>query len=130
MYSKHTQTNTKKGTVKSERKRLIRANDDLIRQIIQKYEQVCVCCKKQSDNLQVGHYVSRRFYALRWDLRNVHYQCPGCNIQHNVNPAPYSDYMRRTYGQYIFKALEDEKKRIKITMSELRNIHQALKERI
>jgi len=40
--------------------------------------------------IQVGHYISRKWNILRWDLRNVYPQCSGCNKLHNNNPAPFT----------------------------------------
>jgi hypothetical protein len=44
-------------------------------------ECVCITCgrRKPISQIDAGHYMSRRFWATRWDERNVHAQCHGCN---------------------------------------------------
>lgn len=92
---------------KSERKRLIDSLDDVVRQICRKRDERCASCGKVlSKGAQVSHYIGRRYFALRWDLRNCHMSCAGCNILHNTNPAPYTNFMIITYGESIFDELE------------------------
>ena len=56
--------------------------------------------------LQVGHYVSRESTILRWDLRNVHPQCSGCNAKHKfTSQYPYDRFMIDTYGEGIKEEL-------------------------
>lgn len=42
----------------------------------------CFTCGKWVDHksIEVGHYHSRRFMAIRWDERNVRPQCHKCNL--------------------------------------------------
>lgn len=42
----------------------------------------CVTCGKQDHwkKLQAGHFMSRKFYATRWDEKNVQVQCYACNV--------------------------------------------------
>ena len=43
---------------------------------------ICVTCNKVFfwKKIQAGHFLSRRFYSIRWDVRNVNPQCVGCNV--------------------------------------------------
>lgn len=68
----------------------------------------CVCCGTP-DNLQDGHFISRRFKGTAFDPLNNHAQCASCNIKHNYDTAPYSAFMVRTYGKDIFDILESRK---------------------
>lgn len=89
------------------RKKIIKKLDFLVSQIVILRDKKCVCCGSR-ERLQCGHYVSRRYNALRWDLTNCHAQCGGCNIIHNRNPMPYSKYMIESYGSGILKELENK----------------------
>lgn len=92
------------------KKSLVRSLDQVIRDILKERDKYCVCCGKSRVNtpLQVGHYISRTYYAVRWDLDNCHAQCGGCNIVHNVNPAPYTLFMEREYGPNILDQLQSK----------------------
>lgn len=106
---------TKKKKTKTNRKKLIKACDDLVRQIVLTKEDTCCCCgikpgifhpKDNPGGLQLGHYISRRVFPLRWDLRNTHAQCSRDNFNHEHNPLPYTMYMLRTYGEPLLKEFE------------------------
>lgn len=129
MYSKTAQlakAKPKKKKIKSERKQLVVRLDQLIREIIKHRDNTCCSCGKQDGVYQVGHYIGRRHYSIRWDLQNVHAQCPGCNLYHNVNPAPYSAFMARTYGETIFDELQ-ARKAIKMSLIRMRELETELK---
>jgi len=145
MYSKLTQTShspTKRAKkAKTSRKKLITELDDLVRTYLQMEPDECVTCHKKNlgeyhptgnpTGLQVGHYISRRTYALRWELRNCHRQCAGCNIQHNVNPAPYTKYLLERYGSTIIDELIVIKNQVKkLSIKDLEELKIKLKEQI
>lgn len=128
MYSKATQTKKKFSTVKSERKRLIKQLDDIVREIVCQ-DHTCVCCGKYSSVIQPGHFITRSIYALRWDLRNVWPQCPGCNLRHNYDPAPYASFLIRTQGaESIDKLIEAKHQSPKVTVVRMREIKQELEQ--
>ena len=58
----------------------------------------CYTCGKWDliKNLQCGHYVSRRYFATRWEPKNCKPQCVKCNI--------YSEGKKDTFG---IKLMED-----------------------
>lgn len=62
--------------------------DQLVRDILHKTEFSCFTCGKTQD-LEVGHFVPRRYLATRWDLRNCHLQCIECNRFKNGNLKEY-----------------------------------------
>lgn len=104
----------KKSKTQSNRKKLIKELDDLIRQIIKKRDSKCFTCgsdvedigyfsKENPLGLQVGHYVGRKKYALRWNLKNVHAQCTFCNGKHRFDELPYTVALAEKYGKGIFK---------------------------
>jgi len=100
-------------------KKLTKALDDVVRKIFKaKYGENprCFVCghmdgwwnsKTTPRGIQVGHYISRGRTALRWDLRNLRPQCSGCNIVHNVNPAPFTIALVNELGIKHIHLLDD-----------------------
>lgn len=124
MYTKNSQLNKKRKNSKSRRKSLIKQLDSLCREYLLMGELVCCCCGKklEPETAQVSHYISRRFYAVRWDLNNIKLSCAGCNIQHNVNPLPYTQYLLRNGGQKLLDYLENKKNSGKLKLSDMESI--------
>ena len=129
MYLKTTQTQKKRGTSKSERKRLIKLLDDEVRRILRERDKLCCSCGKPiNEKSQVSHYVTRRVYALRWDLKNVHMSCPGCNLRHAYDPIPYTRFMIDKYGKGILDYLFLKKNELKtMTTPKLRELLEELR---
>jgi hypothetical protein len=75
----------------------------------------CVTCGvvKHWKELQNGHYERRSVNSLRYDERNCHPQCPGCNIFKGGNYPRYAQFMLQTYGPTILEELEAEAKNLK-----------------
>jgi hypothetical protein len=71
-----------------------------------------VVCKR-SENLQCGHYLSRKNYSTRWDEVNANAQCGGCNIKHNANPEPYRAYLHLKYGPGAIRDLHNRFQQIR-----------------
>ena len=67
----------------------------------------CVTCNKWMHwkDIHAGHYVSRRHMATRFDERNVHPQCAGCNTFQYGKLDTYSLYIRDEYGETIWREL-------------------------
>lgn len=82
--------------------------DDIVRDILKlKYPNQCICCGRRTTwfnpktnryGLTVGHFISRTFSKIRWDLDNVAPQCSSCNINHNRDTGPYAKWIVKTYG--------------------------------
>lgn len=114
--SKQVPKRIKKKRPKNERKKLVKKLDEVVRQICRKRDKSCCSCgKRLNDTAQVSHYISRRVYAVRWDLRNCHMSCPGCNLRHNFDCEPYTSFMIKKYGVEIIKELRLVKNSIKKT---------------
>ena len=60
----------------------------------------CVSCGKNDhwSNMQGGHFISRTSTRWRYDERNIHPQCPSCNLYKSGNLIPYTLYMEEMYG--------------------------------
>jgi 5-methylcytosine-specific restriction endonuclease McrA len=97
-----------------ERKRLVKKLDALCRQILLKrdvcYENLfhCISCKKllPINEGQTGHYISRRYESLRWDLRNINLQCAHCNKWLSGNLVEYRKSLVAKYGEKEIEKLE------------------------
>jgi 5-methylcytosine-specific restriction endonuclease McrA len=88
----------------TERKRLIKQLDQVVREIVMKRESMCVTCGKVS-NLQCGHLITRSRYGTRWDLNNCHVQCAGCNFRHEFQPEIYTSWFLLRYGEIAYQNL-------------------------
>jgi len=57
----------------------------------------CVTCGKQAyfekDQIDAGHFMSRRYMSVRYDERNVHPQCRYCNRMLAGNIYKYSLFL-------------------------------------
>lgn len=75
----------------------------------------CFTCFKQSEpkHCHAGHYVSRVYNSTRYDERNVHAQCPGCNIFKSGAMDVYALRLEITYGMGILQELNSLKKQSK-----------------
>lgn len=91
---------------------LIKKCDNILSLLVRKRDKCCVCCGSK-ERLQCGHYISRRKKSVRFDLMNCNAQCSGCNIKHNYDIAPYTNYMLVRYGEQELKMLCEEAKKIK-----------------
>lgn len=60
----------------------------------------CVTCGKKShwSKLQNGHWASRRHYSTRWDEKNCHVQCSGCNVFRAGEIYLYTKYLCSKFG--------------------------------
>lgn len=142
-FSKSSQLNSQPQSKKKvKRKKLITLLDDEIRRILSKDNQCFTCGVKRSKigsygvegnkiGLQVGHYVSRKVYALRWDLKNVCSQCSYCNGKHRFDQLDYTVALADKYGMSIFKYFKDkrdERKGKTFKTTEMRELLEQLKQ--
>jgi 5-methylcytosine-specific restriction endonuclease McrA len=89
------------------KKKLVDKLDSIVRSICRIRDTRCCSCGKVIDSSsQVSHYVGRRHHCLRWDLKNCHMSCAGCNIIHNYNPAPYTIFLTNKYGNEILEEFQ------------------------
>ena len=75
--------------------------DDLISEIVRLRDKRCMICpigQQRSPLLQCGHYISRKFYSVRFDLDNCNAQCQYCNSYHRFNTFPYDDWIIKNKG--------------------------------
>jgi len=98
----------------TDRKRLVKKLDDLCRKILRIRDQKpegffkCISCQRvlQIETANVGHYISRRYESLRWDLRNINLQCPSCNKWLSGNLIEYRKALIEIYGEKKVEEME------------------------
>lgn len=102
------------------RKWLIAELDKYTSVIVRRRDGKCVTCGSRR-SLQCSHFYSRRYLAVRFDLRNCNAMCGGCNRRHNTDPFPYMSYMQKKYGPEVVAELHDLRMSLlKVTDEELR----------
>lgn len=100
----------KKKIRKLEGRKLTDALDQVVRDILHRQFPAGVCFVSQKrygwfnsrtnpHGCQVGHYISRRVYPLRWDLKNVFPQGSGENYTHQYNTLPFTVRILEVYGK-------------------------------
>lgn len=79
----------------------------------------CVCCGLTSGysnphtnphGIQIGHYIKRKKFILRWDIKNLWPQCSHCNVVHNENTLPFTQYILKTVGKDRLDYFEEKLK--------------------
>jgi len=70
----------------------------------------CTCGKVGSwyYSMEAGHFIPKGKggqSGVRFDERNVHAQCKGCNAFHQGQALEYQDYMLKEYGQEVIDEL-------------------------
>jgi hypothetical protein len=122
-------------------KALTKKLDDTIREILHAMypNPRCFVCgnnwgwyhpKTNKRGCQIGHYISRRYTQLRWDLDNIQPHCAPCNYNHNYNPAPFTQALIKTYGQERINYLDSKAKEPVPTTPQKREILEELKNKL
>lgn len=67
----------------------------------------CASCDAPwTPDFQAGHYFNKKqFNGIRFDLNNIHGQCPKCNLYEEGNYAEYSIRLRARIGEEEFGKL-------------------------
>lgn len=75
----------------------------------------CITCGKIGDieDMQAGHFISRRHMSTRFDERNVSCQCQECNCFLDGNLEAYEDVLKLKYGNNIITELTEKSKQVK-----------------
>lgn len=63
------------------------------------------CCTCGKEGTQAGHYISRRYKVLRWDVRNVALQCSRCNCWEAGASDEFALFLVNKYGIDILNEL-------------------------
>ena len=93
----------------------------------------CIACGKvvHWKNADCGHYINRRFLALRYSEINCNLQCRSCNRFSEGNLAEYGLALQKKYGEDIIKKLIVMKNLpMKYTQYEIEKITEYYKQKI
>ena len=73
----------------------------------------CYTCRKKMEinQIQCGHYHSRRFYSVRWEEMNCRPQCVSCNVFKHGNYPEFSKRLIEDHGRQYMDLLEVKKNR-------------------
>jgi hypothetical protein len=75
------------------------------------------------DNMQCGHFQSRRFYSTRWDETNCQVQCKSCNIYKEGEQFKFGTNLNKQFGKKTSERLEVKAREIvKIPTYELEDM--------
>jgi len=111
-----------------ERKKLIKACDELVSLIVRKRDKFCVDCGT-TERLTCSHLIKRGRAATRFDLRNCNCHCSSHNFRHNSYPEIYIQWFIKKYGLDTYNELvELSRQPKKWTLDELRALKSELKE--
>jgi len=119
-------------TMKTERQRLEKKLDDLIREIVRYRDRgICYTCGRFCQS-QVGHYIPRAIRLERWNVKNCHCQCIRCNYTLEGNKIVYREKLINQYGIEEVEKMEknmrennhftiEDLKQIKINLEKIRD---------
>jgi hypothetical protein len=73
---------------------------------------ICISCGKRHSwkLMDAGHFVNRRYMALRYSETNCNAQCRSCNRFDEGNPVGYMEGLKAKYGEDIIDRLMIAKK--------------------
>jgi hypothetical protein len=110
------------------RKGLVKALDTIVSLIVRARDKRCVTCGS-TEKLQCGHLITRSKYKVRWNLINCNTQCASCNLSHEYNPHPYTEWFITTKGLQTYKELirESNNDGMRFTDLDLKNRLEYLK---
>lgn len=87
------------------------------------HDGVFTCCScgllKPYEQGDCGHFINRRWMALRYDERNCNMQCRSCNRFDEGNNVGYTRFMQRKYGDATIDLLMSMKTNFKWSDGEL-----------
>lgn len=67
----------------------------------------CITCEtvRHWTEVDAGHFISRRYLAVRWRPENVKPQCKRCNMRHAGEQWLFSRALQKQYGEQICETL-------------------------
>ena len=75
----------------------------------------CFTCGKNAhykDNMQCGHFQSRKYYATRWNTINCQAQCKSCNVFKYGEQFIFGNRLNAKYGEGTSEKLQKKAKQI------------------
>lgn len=86
---------------------------------------ICFTCGKVGEikEMQCGHYWSRSYNSTRFDEKNCHCQCVGCNVFKSGNKEIYTLNLIQKYGKRVLEELNKKRLQVKqFSTSELQDL--------
>ena len=62
-----------------------------------KWKSCVTCYRNWEENFQCGHFMSRKHFSTRWHEKNMHWQCPACNLYGSGEQYKHSLAVDRMY---------------------------------
>lgn len=126
-----------KSKPKSNRKNLISELDRVTSELVRRQASdsrgfaYCFTCgvRKPWQELDCGHYRSRRYIQTRFDLDNLRPQCKSCNRYQHGNLSAYREKLVRELGELKVQEIE-RRPSTKLLELELENLIQERKQAI
>lgn len=108
---------TKKKEAKEKIPELIKKLDEVYSKWLRKERSIdgeigqCYTCKTFDliKNLQCGHYISRKYFSVRWLFENTFIQCYNCNCRMSGNYRVFTDNLIKDFGKEYIDNLEHRK---------------------
>ena len=95
---------------------------------VRKRDGKCVTCGSFS-SLQGGHLFSRVSYNTRWSEYNVFAQCRNCNMSHEYDSFPLTNYFLNEFGQGLYEEMHRDSRAVKkFTNKELEDLYLEIQE--
>lgn len=114
----------KKTGRKLTRKGLVKKADIAFSKYIVARDKYCVTCPNiERNTLTCGHLFTRVYYSTRWDEDNAFCTCNKCNLLHERDPFPLTQYFLLKNSISAYNDLHSKAKQIhKLTDEDLANI--------
>ena len=83
--------------------------DAVLRDMVRRRDKICQWCRPcRGGQLQISHFWSRRYYAVRWDVDNVDLVCARAHweIEHQKQGS-YRDWKVKQLGEERYLALRN-----------------------
>ena len=92
----------------------------------------CITCEEllHYREANAGHYIHGNTKPTYFDERNVHSQCPRCNLFLSGALDKYALFLEKTYGQGILQELEIKSNGKVFNRAELENLLELYKKKI
>lgn len=121
--------------MKTERQRAINRLDRKFSQMVRQRDadkngltKCCTCGKiAHWKEMHLGHFMSRRYLSIRWEVKNTGVQCPACNTFNQGEQFKFSKYLDERYGEGTSDLMLIKSKNItKLTVFELKELEKIL----
>ena len=103
VWNKQIVVKVKRRKLKTKKKYLKDKLDDIFSKYIRARDKKCYCWS--TENLQNWHYYSRVSTSTRFDEKNCNACCSSCNVIHEHDREPYTQFMLQKYWSEVIEEL-------------------------